>query len=103
MVRESFFFPCPFFSSEKGGKKLTPTPLPKKKKLSGPARVLTLAAYQSLNSVKPGDYYYRFDYLPNEERFKPEKVPIYCRCAAALTLLFARPTPPPSLQNQART
>ena len=103
MVRERFFFLVRFFHRRRGGKNSPPPPSKKKKKLSGPARVLTLAAYQSLNSVKPGDYYYRFDYLPNEERFKPEKVPIYCRCAAALTLLFARPTHPPSLQNRART
>ena len=46
----------------------------------GPAKVFTLASYQSLDRVKPGQYYWRFHYLPDTKEFKPEKVPIFCRC-----------------------
>ena len=54
---------------------------------TGPARVYTLASYQSLDRVKPGDYFHRFTYIPPRNdgkflgEFRPEKVPIYCRCS----------------------
>ena len=60
-------------------------PRTKKKKNSlkkGPARVYTLASYQGLDRVKLGDYFWRFTYLPPPlAEFRPEKVPIYCRCS----------------------
>ena len=57
-------------------------PQTKNKTQTGPARVYTLASYQSLDRVKPGDYFWRFTYLPPPlAEFRPEKVPIYCRCS----------------------
>ena len=40
-----------------------------------------------LDRVKPGDYFHRFTYIPPRNdgkflgEFRPEKVPIYCRCS----------------------
>lgn len=49
--------------------------------LDGPAKVYSLASYQSLDRVRAGDYFWRFTYLPATEEFRPEKVPIYCVCS----------------------
>jgi len=43
-------------------------------------RVHSLKAYQNLNPVGDNDFFTRFTYQPATKEFKPDRVPVYCKC-----------------------
>lgn len=43
-------------------------------------RVHSLKAYQLLKEVNLNDFYTRFTYQPATKEFKPDRVPVYCKC-----------------------
>ena len=48
--------------------------------VNGKCNVHSLRDYQSLDQVKEFDFFTRFSYLAARGEFKPDRVPVYCRC-----------------------
>lgn len=48
--------------------------------VNSPCRVHLLKDYQELTVVGDKDYFSRFQYKPATNLFKPDRVPVYCKC-----------------------
>uniref|UniRef100_A0A7S1X821 BAH domain-containing protein n=1 Tax=Tetraselmis chuii TaxID=63592 RepID=A0A7S1X821_9CHLO len=48
--------------------------------IDGTCSVHTLRAYQALEELTDEDFYARFTYKPATKQFKPDRVPVYCKC-----------------------
>lgn len=48
--------------------------------ISGKCTVHTLNSYRELEDESETDFFSRFSYMPSQDKFGPESVPVYCIC-----------------------